>query len=384
MVESSQSASVDVSGQGGGEAPAGGEGAGGEATAPLPSIRDQLADALAQTGDDETPRRPAKASAGDDEGEAREGGEPPAKAPAKPAREASEGEGGSSDKDETNERGKRGRDEPGYRAYLNRKARRFEASQAQLGQRVAEVSHKSQEVAQRLERVAHLEGLDAELKRDPLAVLERLGLKPHEAVQALLERERSGAAAKPKAEPQADPERETLRKELEALKAREQERERVTFAREWVEGVSEKDHPHLAAYFEAEVTDPRARAEEIGACWQRFTQRHGREPRSDAELRGYMERLARANFEASRSKYERLKRIYEPGAERAPADARKGDGAPVAPGPKGRTAEGRTADRKPSLTNRASTDGGAPSRSYAERGDVAKALSAVITTADRD
>lgn len=458
MSELTNPGTVDTSG--GAPPPSGGDDAGPVGTdtgGALPSIRDLLARALGPADGEADPHTPPPATRDGDvdggpperarrsqKGAKKPAAEPPPEAdppaddaaggedeppadlasvpdeadpaddsPAEPEPPTTKGKGKPDPKaDDAEARKQKGRDDAGYRAWLNRKNKRIEEGREQLNRQTADAGKRERSLQDREQALAAkeqeaAEGRElAELARtDPIAFLERRGLKPHDAVQALLERERAGTGAKPDERPrekpaepakkEKSPEVEALEKQVAELKEAELTRQRHQTAREFVEGVAEGDHPHLKAFFEVEAVDPEARALQIGGCYNKFQERYGRAPKGDGELRAYMNAQAKRWFEGQRTRYEGMKRIYEPGETR-PQDARKGDGATAAPGPKGRTAdgkpvkpaprgqnaEGRTAANKPSLTNRASTDAGAPpTRDPAARGLVAKAIASALTTA---
>jgi hypothetical protein len=348
-----------------------------------------LADLLVSNGRGDDDEAPGGSQAGEGGAEARGAGagkgtksEPDGKAEATEGGDANgeaEGAGG------------KGSPEAGHRAFLNRKARRIAEAQGQVGQQMTALGHTKRDVEARAQRVAHLEGIDELLRRDPIAALQKLQLDPTKTVQSYIEWQRTGGGDRSKAPAGAPAEGEgktesELRKEIEDMKAREAERTSVAATREWVSGVSADSHPHLSVYFGVEATDPKRQAKEIVECLGAFEQRHHRPPKSDAELRGFMNAQAKQWFATNRARFEAMKNIYEPGAGRQSEDARRtaGDGAPGAPDPKGRSSEGRKAARPSSLTNRASTDAGTPSKSYDKPGDVARALMPVLATADDD
>lgn len=106
-----------------------------------------------------------------------------------------------------------------------------------------------------------------------------------------------------------------------------------------------------------------------------------------------MAKLAKQHFSspASRAKYLRLKKLYEP-TERdsaedgdAGGDSGDGDGVPAKPAPaRGRSAEGHAPGKTQSLNNRASTDANAPSRRYVGKGAAAAVFARVLAAGKND
>jgi hypothetical protein len=385
------------------------QGDGGSARAKLPKIGKALAKAFASDADDdETPKATeseGKAGSGGARGEgggkagksAKSEGKAATKAPAKAStkseatddegddeRPGKSGSGGG--KAAFGEGGKAAKsdepspDEPGYRAYLKRREKRVEESEERISTRVRELGQKERELTAREQRAAALEKHEQVWKSDPFEALEAFGWNPQKVAAAFLERERTGkvttrpdgAAGEGGKGDESD-----VKKRLDEMEAKELERTRAAHARDFLKGVSEDTStPHLDAYL-SQLDSLKEQGDQIGSCYNRFVEENGRAPKTDAELRGYMERLAKRLLSSpeARAKYERLKKIYEPADEAAEddgADDGDDDGAPATPAPKGRSAEGQKPKGKASLNNRESTRENAPASQYLGKGAISK------------
>jgi hypothetical protein len=388
------------------------QGDGGSARAKLPKIGKALAKAFASDADDddETPKATegegktgsggARGEGGGKAGKSAKGeGKAATKAPAKASTksDAADDEGDDEEagksgsgggKAAAGDGGKAGKaaksdepspDEPGYRAYLKRREKRVEESEERISTRVRELGEKERDLAAREQKTATHEKSEKLWREDPFAALESFGWDPQKVATAFLERERtgkvttrpSGAAGEGGKGDESD-----VKKRLDEMEAKELERTRAAHARDFIKGVSEDTStPHLDAYL-SQLDSLKEQGDQIGSCYNRFVEENGRAPKSDAELRGYMERLAKRLLSSpeARAKYERLKKIYEPAEEAAEDVDADGDddGEPATPARKGRTAEGQKPKGKVSLSNRESTRENAPASQYLGKGAISK------------
>lgn len=389
-----------------GKSASGEGGKAGTTRAELPSIREALAKHL-HDEDGDPPGSEGKAgegggSAGDGKAAAK-GGKAEPKSEGKAATKADDGAGkagtGGGKAAAGEAKGEGGKaeppkaDQPGYAAYLKREAKRVEAAEARVTERVQQLGAKErdlgareQQLGEREKKAKALEEREKLWESDPIKALAAHGWDGQKVIAAFVQAERDGkVTVRPHAAAGEGEkgEKSAEAKRLEQLEEKEREREHHGYVSEFMSGVSAEAFPHLDAYFAIESKTTADRLRDMAHCFKLFEADNGRPPRSDAELRPFMERIAKRLLTSaeSRATYDKLKKIFEPAARAAEDDAGDagGDGASGEPAPKGRDAEGSNASgRQPGkstpLDNRASTNGGAPANQYIGKGAVAKML----------